>query len=85
MVQATAEALHAPVQGGQNYLAAVDGTDASELAFTIAMKGLFRPGIDCFHVCTITDSTKDYLPFQYRPEYIEEKYQAKIYANAQSG
>ena len=83
MVQAQ-EGLQAQA-GGQNYMAAVDGTDASELAFTIAMKGLFRPGRDVFNVCTITDSTKDYLPFQYRPDYIEEKYQAKIYANAQSG
>lgn len=66
-------------------MAAVDGTDASELAFTIAMKGLFRPGKDVFNVCTVTDASKDYLPFQYKPDYIEEKYQAKIYANAKSG
>ena len=64
-------------------MVAVDGSDASELAFTIAMKGLFRPVKDQFNVCTITDKSKnDTLPFIYKPEYIEEKYQAKIYANA---
>ena len=31
------------VNGGHNYMVAVDGSDASELAFSIAMKGLFRP------------------------------------------
>ena len=31
---------------GHNYLVCVDGSDASELAFTIAMKALFRAGID---------------------------------------
>lgn len=63
-------------------MVAVDGSEASELAFKVSMKGLFRPGKDVFNVCTITDARKDYLPFQYRPEYIEEKFQAKIYANA---
>ncbi len=72
-------------ENSQNYMVGVDGGEASELAFAIAMKGLFRPERDMFNVCTITHATKDYLPFQYRPEYIEEKYQAKIYANAQSG
>ena len=78
----------APAQargGGHNYLVAVDGSDASELAFTIAMKGLFRPGIDAFNVCTIVNSKKDYLPFNMRPEYIEEKYQVKIWKNAKAG
>ena len=72
-------------EDSQNYMVAVDGGEASELAFAIAMKALFRPEKDMFNVCTITDGKKDYLPFQYKPEYIEEKYQAKIYANAQSG
>ena len=72
--------------GGHNYMVSVDGSDASELAFNIAMKGLFRPGKDAFNVCTITNADKDsYLPFQYKPAFIEEKYQAKIYANVQSG
>ena len=66
-------------------MVAVDGSEASELAFTIAMHGLFRPGKDVFNVCTITNSKKDYLPFHLKQEYIEDKYQSKIYANAQSG
>ena len=66
-------------------MVAVDGSEASELAFSVAMRALFRPGKDVFNVCTITNTKKDYLPFHLRPEYIEEKYQSKIYANAQSG
>jgi len=66
-------------------LISVDGSEASELAFKISMKGLFRPEKDVFNVCTITNHNKTDLPFIYKPEYIEEKYQAKIYANAKSG
>ena len=43
MVQATTTDMLTAPEGGQNYMVAVDGTDASELAFKIAMKGLFRP------------------------------------------
>ena len=74
-----------PQQGGHSYIVAVDGSEASELAFTIAMKGLFRPEKDVFNVCTITNPAKVDLPFQYKPDYIEEKYQAKIWKNAQAG
>lgn len=49
------------------------------------MKGLFRPEKDVFNVCTITNPAKVDLPFQYKPDYIEEKYQAKIWKNAQAG
>ena len=85
MVEAQNAAFGPNTRGGQNYLVAVDGSEASELAFTLAMHGLFRPGLDNFHVCTITNSKKEGLPFQYRPDYIEDKYQAKIWRNAQSG
>lgn len=64
---------------------AVDGSEASELAYNIAIRGLFRPHKDCFNIITVTDGRKDYLPPQYRPAYIESTYQAKIYANAGSG
>ena len=74
-----------PKEGGHSYLVAVDGSEASELAFTIAMKGLFRPEKDVFNVCTITNPAKVDLPFQYKPDYIEEKYQSKIWKNAQAG
>ena len=66
-------------------MVAVDGSEASELAFTLAMHGLFRPGVDAFNVCTISNAGKENLPFMYRPEYIEDKYQAKICRNAQAG
>ena len=50
----------------------------------MAIDGLYREGIDKFNVCTITNSKKE-LPFNFRPEYIEEKYMAKIYAMANTG
>ena len=46
------------------------------------MHGLYRDGKDTFNVCHITNSTKDYLPFQYTPEYIEAKYQSKIWKHS---
>ena len=85
MVQAQPVNAQPAAEGCHNYMVAVDGSDASELAFNIASKCLFRPSKDMFNVCTITDAKKGDLPFIYKPEYIEDKYQAKIYANAQSG
>jgi len=63
-------------------MVAVDGSEASDLAFTVAMDGLFRNGVDKFYVATITNSKKENLPFNFKPEYIEEKYTSKIYAMA---
>lgn len=40
----------------QNYLVCVDGSDASDLAFSVAMDGLYRPGVDRFTVATITNA-----------------------------
>ena len=68
-----------------NYCVCVDGTDHSEVAFQVCMNGLFRPNIDKYNVVTITNCKKEHLPFHFKPEYIEEKYQAKIYADAASG
>lgn len=68
-----------------NYLVAVDGSEASDLAFTVAMDGLYRAGIDNFNVATITDAKKENLPFNFKPEYIEDKYLSKIYAMANTG
>jgi hypothetical protein len=69
----------------QNYLVCIDGSDASDLAFSVAMDGLYRPGVDRFNVATITNSKKDNLPFNFKPEYIEEKYMAKIYMIPNTG
>ena len=63
----------------------MDGSEASDLAFSIARSGLIRPQKDCFNVVTITDARKDYLPFHYKPDFIEQKYSAKIRADAQAG
>ena len=43
------------------------------------MHGLFRPDKDQFNVCHITNSKKDYLPFIYNPDYIEARYQGRIW------
>jgi hypothetical protein len=62
----------------QNYMVAVDGSDASDLAFSVAMNGLWRDGVDHFNVVTITNSKKEDLPFNWKPEYIEERYKSKL-------
>merc|ERR1712060_114527 len=85
MVQAAAPQHVSAPEGGESYFISVDGSEASELAFNIARAGLFRAGRDCYNVATITNSKKENLPFQYRPDFIEEKFQSKIYADAQSG
>ena len=64
---------------GHTYFIGVDGSEASELAFDVCMHGLFRPAKDTFNVCHITNSTKDYLPFCMQADYIEAKYQGKIW------
>ena len=64
---------------------AVDGSEASDLAFSVAMDGLYRNGKDSFSVATIANSKKEGLPFNFKPDFIEEKYTAKIYAIANSG
>ena len=87
MVQAdqAAQFLAVSQEGGHNYMVAVDGSEASERAFTIAMNGLFRPEKDVFNVCTITNAAKTDLPFQYKPDAIEANYSSKILRNAEAG
>ena len=65
--------------GGHNYFIGIDGSEASDLAFEVTMHGLFRPDRDQFNCCHITNSKKDYLPFQYNPDYIEAKYMGRIW------
>lgn len=64
---------------GHSYFIGVDGSEQSDLAFDVVMHGLFRSTKDTFNVCHITDSKKDYLPFCHTPEYLEAKYQGKIW------
>lgn len=64
---------------------AVDGSPASDLAFSVAMDGLYRNNIDKFHVVTITNSKKENIPFNFRPEYIEDRYLAKIFMIPNTG
>jgi len=54
-------------EGGNNYLMCVDGSEQSEIAFTIACNGLFRPEKDVFNICTITNHNKEGLPLKFRP------------------
>ena len=56
----------------------VDGSEASEQAFQVILKGLYREHVDKITVAHITDRRKDYLPFNYRPDYIKEIYESKL-------
>ena len=64
---------------GHSYFVGVDGSPQSEMAFDICMHGLFRPNKDKFNVCHISDERKEYLPFNMQPDYLEAKYQGKIW------
>lgn len=70
---------------GHSYFVGVDGSHQSEMAFDICMHGLFRPSKDKFNVCHISDQKKDYLPFNFMPDYLEAKYQGKIWRWTQDG
>ena len=54
------------------------------MAFEICMHGLFRPEVDKFNICHISDAKKDYLPFNFQPEYLEARYQGKIWKWSQN-
>jgi nucleotide-binding universal stress UspA family protein len=83
MVEASTDQQEA--QRAHHYLVAVDGSEASDLAFSVAMDGLYRPKIDNFTVATVTNSKKENLPFNFKPEYLEDKYQAKIFKMSNMG
>ena len=86
MVQANDDNIEfASTEHGNNYMICVDGSNASELAYTIAVTGLYRPGKDEFNICTITNHEKTDLPFNFKPEHIENHYQNKIFQNRQAG
>jgi len=65
-------------QTPQTWFVATDGSEASDAAFEVAYKGLYRKDTDHFVVGHVSDRRKDYLPFNLRPEYLSEIYLSKI-------
>ena len=66
------------VAKAQNWFVAIDGSDASEDAFQVTLKGLYRSDKDHITVGHISDHRKDFLPFNLRSEYLAETYLSKI-------
>jgi len=62
----------------QTWFVATDGSEASEDAFQVAYKGLYRKDKDHIVVGHISDRRKDYLPYNLRPDYLSEIYLSKI-------
>ena len=62
----------------QNWFVAIDGSEASEEAFQVTYRGLYRSDKDHITIGHITDRRKEYLPFNLKPEYLSETYTSKI-------
>ena len=61
----------------QTYFVGVDGSDASEDAYQVVMRGLRRK-TDKMIVGHVHDQRKDFLPFNMKPNYIREVYSCKL-------
>jgi len=61
----------------QTYFVGVDGSDASEDAYQVVMRGLRRK-TDKMVVGHVHDQRKDFLPFNMKPNYIREVYSCKL-------
>lgn len=62
----------------QTLFVAVDGSDASEVAFQCALKDIMREDIDHLVVGHISDKKKDYLPWNMKSHYVQDAYEAKL-------
>jgi len=47
----------------QNFFVAVDGSDASDLAFQVVYRDIIREDIDTLVIGHVSDKKKDYLPW----------------------
>lgn len=57
----------------------VDGSHASEEAYEIVSKGIFREECDHLVVGHITDKRKEaYLPYNFKQQYLMDSYEAKL-------
>lgn len=55
-----------------------DGSEASDLAFNVVCKDMFREEIDHIVVGHVTDRKKDYLPWNMRPQFVSDCYESKM-------
>jgi len=58
------------------FVVSVDGSDKAEVAFQITADELMDKD-DVVNVISVTDVSKDYLPMNYRPKYILQKYKTE--------
>ena len=71
-------------KSGLHYMVAVDGSQASDLAFQVVIKGLLRES-DKITVAHVFSKKKDYLPFEMQPNTIKELYTAALISYGSRG
>ena len=58
---------------------AIDGSQASDEAFALASKDLFRDNHDHLILGHVTDKRKEgYLPYNFKQQYLHDNYEAKL-------
>lgn len=63
---------------GVTYFVGVDGSIAASEAFEVAKRGLMREECDKIIVGHVQNKSKEYLPFNLKPQYIKDVYESKI-------
>ena len=66
-------------------MCAVDGSDASEMAFYTAMYDVMREECDTLLVGHITNDKKDYLPWNMRSTHVRDTYDSRLLALGNKG
>lgn len=66
-------------------MCAVDGSDASEMAFYTAMYDVMREECDTLIVGHISNEKKDYLPWNMRATHVKETYEGRLLALGAKG
>lgn len=62
----------------QTYFVGIDGSPAALEALQIVLRSMFREECDELVVGHVYNSKKEYLPFNLKPQYIEDTYESKI-------
>ena len=69
----------------QTLFVAVDGSEASEVAYQCAYRDILREDRDHLVVGHISDKKKDYLPWNMKSHYIQDQYEGKLMAIGHKG
>lgn len=70
---------------GQTFFVGVDGSEASDMAFNVVFRDMIREDQDHMVVGHITDKKKDYLPWNMKPQFVADHFEAKLLALGSKG